>query len=66
MNDFDRISNTISEFQKQNYSKLKSTCIEEKRLFVDNLFPPNDSSLFRKRRINGIVWKRPKVTNLNT
>lgn len=59
--DYVHITSTIAEFQKQSYSKLKSTCLDEKRLFVDDLFPPNDSSVFKTRRIPGLEWKRPKV-----
>lgn len=59
--DYIHITSTIAEFQKQNYSKLKSTCLEEKRLFVDDLFPPNDTSIYKNRKIPGLEWKRPKV-----
>jgi calpain-5 len=59
--DFDRINSSINEFKKQNYNRIKSTCLQEGKLFVDNLFPPNDTSLFRHQKVHGIEWKRPKV-----
>lgn len=59
--DYIHITSTIAEFQKQSYSKIRSSCLEEKRLFVDDLFPPNDSSIFKNRKIPGLEWKRPKV-----
>jgi hypothetical protein len=53
------------KFTKQEYSSLKSKSLESGKLFVDELFPANDNSLFRRsRRINGIVWKRPHVCAL--
>jgi hypothetical protein len=55
-------SSLRSKFSQQSYSSLRDKCLNSKKLFVDDLFPPNDSSLFRSsRRINGIVWKRPHV-----
>jgi hypothetical protein len=53
--------NSSIKFKKQDYDKLKARCKEEKQLFVDNLFLPNDSSLFKTRKIDGILWKRPHV-----
>jgi hypothetical protein len=55
-------SSLRSKFSQQSYSSLKSKFNNSKKLFVDDFFPPNDSSLFKSsRRINGIVWKRPHV-----
>lgn len=56
-----RIFQSINQFSKQNYTKLKAQCIEEKKLFVDNFFPAADSSLFKNRKLSGVEWKRPKV-----
>lgn len=48
------------KFTKQNYSDLKSKCLNSNKLFIDDLFMPNDTSLYKKsRKINGLVWKRP-------
>jgi calpain-5 len=47
------------KFSSQKYDKLKASCLSKNNLFVDELFPANDTSLFRKKRINGVKWKRP-------
>ena len=55
-------SNIFAQLKKlkgQNYDKLKSSCMKENRLFVDDLFLPNDRSIFKSRKIDGIEWKRP-------
>lgn len=44
----------------QKYEKIKKECIKENKLFEDDLFPANDSSLFRfNKSKKNIVWKRP-------
>ena len=52
---------SMNKFKKQNYRKLKASCENEKRLFVDDLFLPNESSIYKSRRLHGIQWKRPHV-----
>lgn len=48
-------------FKNQDYDKLKSQCLSKGVLFEDNLFPANDSILFKSKRIHNIEWKRPNV-----
>ena len=63
MNADDQILNSLSKFSKQNYDRIKSECIRQKKLFVDDLFLPNDKSLFKRyNKMPGIVWKRPHVS----
>lgn len=66
-----QISTAFSRFSNQNYNRIKSECLKQKKLFVDDLFLPNDKSLFKRiNKINGIVWKRPhvrkKLTNIDS
>ena len=49
-------------FRNQRYSKLKSQCEKEGRLFVDPEFPADNKSLFFSRSpAEPVEWKRPKV-----
>ena len=49
-------------FKNQRYSKLKSQCEKEERLFEDPEFPANDNSIFFSRAPpEQIDWRRPKV-----
>ena len=49
-------------FKNQRYSKLKSQCEKEERLFEDPEFPANDKSIFFSHAPQKqIVWRRPKV-----
>lgn len=55
-----QIVNALTKFSKQNYSRIKSECLNQKKLFVDDLFLPNEKSLFkRNNKLGGVVWKRP-------
>lgn len=57
-----QISKAFSRFSTQKYDKIKSECLKQTKLFVDDLFLPNDRSLFkRSNKLNNIVWKRPHV-----
>jgi calpain-5 len=48
------------KFERQNYSRLKKRCQEKNVLFEDDMFPADNSSLFRfNRSLSGVVWKRP-------
>jgi len=48
-------------FRNQRYSKLKSQCEKEGRLFVDPEFPADNKSLFFSRSpAEPVEWKRPK------
>ena len=59
MSNNSQILNAVSKFSKQNYDRIKSECRGQKKLFVDDLFLPNDRSLFLKaNKLKGIVWKR--------
>ena len=54
-----------SPYLDQVYDTIKSDCLKNKELFVDDKFPPNSDSLFRFQRhsLNGrpvnLTWKRP-------
>jgi hypothetical protein len=54
--------NNTRPFKNQDYVQLKSECLQEDKLFVDDEFPANSSSLYRfkpPKSIQNIVWKRP-------
>jgi len=54
------MSIVYSDFSNQNYEKIKEECRKKKTLFEDNLFPANNSSLFRINPNNKTTkWKRP-------
>lgn len=59
--DSEKIFNALAAISKQSYSKIKSECLSVNKLFSDPLFPPCDQSLFKKRKMHGIVWKRLHV-----
>ncbi|XP_064173924.1 calpain-8 [Anguilla rostrata] len=58
-------SNAV-KFSKQDYSSLKTQCLEKGVLFEDNLFPASHRSLGYNElgqyssKTKGLVWKRPK------
>lgn len=57
-----QILNALTKFSNQKYDRIKSECLKQEKLFVDDLFLPNDKSLFKRvNKLNGIVWKRPHV-----
>ena len=43
----------------QDYSQLKAECIRKKKLFEDDKFPANKSSLYRFKKFANISWLRP-------
>ncbi|XP_037539546.1 calpain-5-like [Nematolebias whitei] len=50
-----------TDFQGQNFSKLRRACLRRGVLFKDPLFPATDQSLFYKRcPPPGLTWKRPR------
>lgn len=53
---------SVKPYENQRYTSLKKECQRRKQLFEDPLFPASDDSLFYKSRIQGIQWKRPKVS----
>lgn len=57
-----RMFSSVKPYENQRYASLKKDCQRRKQLFEDPLFPANDDSLFYKSRIQGIQWKRPKVS----
>lgn len=57
-----RMFSSVKPYENQRYASLKKECQRRKQLFEDPLFPANDDSLFYKSRIQGIQWKRPKVS----
>ena len=46
-------------YLNQDYEKLKADCLKANKLYEDDKFLANDSSLFRTTKSPGIVWKRP-------
>ena len=47
-------------YKNQNYEEIKANCLRSNRLFEDNLFPANNSSLFRfQNKLSNTTWKRP-------
>lgn len=59
-----RMFSSVKPYENQRYASLKRECQRRKQLFEDPLFPATDDSLFYKSRIQGIQWKRPKVSAL--
>lgn len=57
----------VVHFREQQYSYPKKKAVSSAQLFEDDEFPPNNTSLFCRREssFQGIVWKRPKVANIN-
>jgi hypothetical protein len=54
-----RVLDSWERFNKQDYDKLKASCLNNNQLFVDDLFLPNDGSLFKSRKMTNVQWKRP-------
>lgn len=53
-------SNNFTPYQNQNFGQIKSECLRSKQLFVDDAFPPDNSSITKCQSSNKtIVWKRP-------
>ncbi|XP_056156637.1 calpain-5-like [Lampris incognitus] len=51
----------VSDFQGQNYHKLKRACLRRGALFKDPLFPASAQSLFYRREPPpGLTWRRPR------
>lgn len=59
-----RMFSSVKPYENQRYASLKRECQRWKQLFEDPLFPASDDSLFYKSRIQGIQWKRPRVSAL--
>ena len=53
------MSINFSDYKNQNYEKIKAECLKNKKLFEDDIFPANDSSLFRVKPKENVKWKRP-------
>ncbi len=59
-------------FLDQNYEKIKNECLKSKKLFEDDKFPANSSSIYKFKMpdFNGqpvnLVWKRPHEFLNNT
>jgi hypothetical protein len=53
----------VVAYKGQQYDVLKKSAQSAGNLFVDEEFPPNDTSLFFKgsSKTTAITWKRPKV-----
>ncbi len=43
----------------QDFEKIKYQCLLNQKLFVDDKFPANNSSLFKLIKRSNILWKRP-------
>jgi hypothetical protein len=51
---------SYKQYFGQNYDELKAQCRKSGKIFEDDKFPANNSSLFRKKPFSmNIVWKRP-------
>ncbi len=48
----------FQRFNNQNYRKLKSSCVNRGKLFVDPTFPATADSLFKSKQLK-CEWKRP-------
>jgi calpain-5 len=58
----------IKPFKNQVYDQIKCQCAISNKLFVDDQFPPNASSLYKfspPRSRQSIVWKRPSEITTN-
>ncbi|XP_062861179.1 calpain-5a [Trichomycterus rosablanca] len=52
---------SVKPFEGQQFASLKKECQQNRRLFEDPLFPPEDRSLFYQgNQIGKVTWKRPK------
>lgn len=57
------------KFLGQDYDSLRDRCLQSRRLFEDNLFPCEASSLgfkelgLRSSKTSGVRWMRPTVSN---
>lgn len=54
----------IHKYLNQNYEIIKETCLKNGTLFEDSTFPADDTSIFKKNKLqdtNGatVFWKRP-------
>ncbi|CAF1103542.1 unnamed protein product, partial [Brachionus calyciflorus] len=58
---------TFKPYLEQNYEVLKSNCLKSGKLFEDDKFPANDTSLYRfqKFKTGKISWKRPHEITQN-
>ncbi|XP_057712344.1 calpain-5-like [Corythoichthys intestinalis] len=55
------MTSQVSDFQGQNFLKLRRACIRRGALFKDPAFPADDEALFYKRAPPpGLTWKRPR------
>ena len=54
---------SIKPFLNQNYERIKAECLKSNKLFEDDKFPANDSSIYRKvnfiHKDIKIEWIRP-------
>jgi len=54
------MSSQFKPYLDQSYDKIKTECLRSKKLFVDEKFPPDSSSLYRFQRPDvDLTWKRP-------
>jgi len=52
---------SIKYFLDQNYEKIKADCLKSNKLFVDDKFPPEKTSISNKSNDGEhFQWKRPK------
>ncbi|CAF0992683.1 unnamed protein product [Brachionus calyciflorus] len=58
---------TFKPYLEQNFEVLKSNCLKSGKLFEDDKFPANDTSLYRFQKfVTGkISWKRPHEITQN-
>jgi hypothetical protein len=51
----------IKPYLNQDYEEIRKKCLRSGRLFVDDRFPPSETSLYKYNSFErSIYWKRPK------
>ena len=55
------IPNIFKDFQGQNYAKIKEECLKANKLFEDDKFPADNTSLFKfdQKYAQNVTWRRP-------
>ena len=51
----------FKDFQGQNYAKIKAECLKTNKLFEDDKFPADNTSLFKfnQKYAQNVTWRRP-------
>ncbi len=61
------IDDKIEFYKNQNYTELKTECLQNGTLFEDPVFPAKNSSIFYTKPVpKGVRWMRPdEIVRLN-